>query len=241
MTDTNQINHPPDPRTRAGAPFIDKRTTPLGVLPRHLQLWVLIGIAVVMVGIMSLSGVRAPARASSSTAGASLAPTASAIDPNQQRIEEYQRRIQEQAQRLAAEQAQLQLTKEAVAHGASAAQAPNSSPSDSGPTTRSAAPVRPTRDELVRHVSDNVAFPKDRGVAAAPPAPAEAAPMPSWPPFVWPTTTPSITSTSAAGAAPTGAAPATPAASVTPPGPAAADVRTDALTGQRATHDLRYR
>ena len=116
------------------------------------------------------------------------------MDPNQQRIEEYQRRIQEQAQRLAAEQAQLQLTKEAVAQGASATGAPSGSiPPSRGPNTRSTAPVRPTRDELTLHVSDNVAFSKDRGVAAAPPAPAEAPPIPAWPPFVLPATTPSIT------------------------------------------------
>ena len=64
MTDTNQINHPPDPRTRAGAPFIDRRTTPLGVLPRHLQLWVLISIALVMVGIVLVSHSRPLAEAS---------------------------------------------------------------------------------------------------------------------------------------------------------------------------------
>ena len=63
----------------------------------------------VMVGILALSGPPAKPRAT-----AAPSPAAVAVDPNQQRIEEYQRRIQEQAQRLAAEQAQLQLTKEAL-------------------------------------------------------------------------------------------------------------------------------
>jgi hypothetical protein len=61
------------------------------VVPRHLQQWVLIGIALVMVGIMALSGSPVKSRA------VSPAPAALAVDPNQQRIEEYQRRIQEQA------------------------------------------------------------------------------------------------------------------------------------------------
>ena len=215
----------------------DHRPVPAGVMPRHLQQWLIIGVAVVMAGIMALSGPPTKPRTTTEPSAA-----ATVVDPNQQRIEEYQRRIQEQAQRLAAEQAQLQLTKEAVAQGASATSAPSGSiQPESGPNTRSTAPVRTTRDDLTLHVSDNVAFSKDRGVAAAPPAPAEAPPIPAWPPFVVPATTPSITTTSAAGAASTSAAPATPAASVAPPGPAAAAVRTDAVTGQPATHDPRYR
>ena len=215
----------------------DHRPVPAGVMPRHLQQWLIIGVAVVMAGIMALSGSPTKPR---TTTDSSAATTV--VDPNQQRIEEYQRRIQEQAQRLAAEQAQLQLTKEAVAQGASATGAPSgSSPPEGGPNTRSTAPVRTTRDDLTRHVSDNVAFSRDRGVAAAPPAPAEAPPIPAWPPFVVPATTPSITTTSAVGAPSTSAAPATPVASVALAGPAAAAVRTDAVTGQPATHDPRYR
>src|SRR5438309_397377 len=88
----------------------DRRTTPPGVVPRHLQQWAVVSVALVMVGIMALSGSPPTPRAT-----ATSVPAASAVDPNQQRIEEYQRRIQEQAQRLAAEQAQLQLAKDAAA------------------------------------------------------------------------------------------------------------------------------
>src|SRR4029077_7979071 len=135
----------------------DRRLLPPGVVPRHLQQWVLIGIALVMVSILAFSGPPAKPRA---TTALSAAPFA--VDPNQQRIEEYQRRIQEQAQRLAAEQAQLQLPKEAGAQGAKAARASTGGlPPESGPRTRSA-PVRTTRDDVASHVSDNVAFSKDR-------------------------------------------------------------------------------
>src|SRR5438876_9691513 len=131
----------------------DHRPVPAGVMPRHLQQWLIIGVAVVMAGIMALSGSPTKPRTTTEPSAA-----ATVVDPNQQRIEDYQRRIQEQAQRLAAEQAQLQLTKEAVAHGASAAEAPTSSlPPDSEPTTRSATPVRLTHDELALPVPDDLA------------------------------------------------------------------------------------
>ena len=113
---------PPRESSANPAPVTDWRRTPLGVVPRHLQQWVLVGVAVVMVGILALSGPPAKPRTT-----AASSPATMAVDPNQQRIEEYQRRIQEQAQRLAAEQAQLQLTKEAV----------GASPEARGPARRS--------------------------------------------------------------------------------------------------------
>src|SRR5688572_10281555 len=110
---------------------IDRRTIPLGVVPRHLQQWVLVGVALVMVGILVLSGSPTTPRPT-----AAPSPAALAIDPNQQRIEEYQRRIQEQAQRLAAEHAQLQLTKDAVTTSAEARPSlPPVIESDRPPTT----------------------------------------------------------------------------------------------------------
>jgi type IV secretory pathway VirB10-like protein len=154
------------------APVTDWRRTPLGVIPRHLQQWVLVGVALVMVGIMALSGPSAKPRTT-----AASSPTTLAVDPNQQRIEEYQRRIQEQAQRLAAEQAQLQLTKEAV--GAS----PEARPTGRGPRVLSDAP-RPTpsapsewatREERGR-VADNVAFSRSRGAVGAEPSATPTAP-----------------------------------------------------------------
>jgi type IV secretion system protein VirB10 len=89
---------------------MDYRSAPLGVLPRQLPRWLLLAIAVVMIGIMALSGMPARSRPASTAPAAA----ATAIDPNQQRIEDYQRRIQEQTQRLAAEQAALQAAKEAT-------------------------------------------------------------------------------------------------------------------------------
>lgn len=133
----------------------DRRQLPPGVVPRHLQQWVLIGTAVVMVGILALFGPPAKPRATATSSSAAVA-----VDPNQQRIEEYQRRIQEQAQRLAAEQAQLQLTKDAIAASpdGGVGPAPRFSPAESSaPPAASASPTRDARDDRARF-ADNVAF-----------------------------------------------------------------------------------
>ena len=144
----------------------DRRTTPAGVVPRHLQQWVLVGVALVMVGILALSG--SPTKPRATTAPS---PAALAVDPNHQRIEEYQRRIQEQAQRLAAEQAQLQLAKDAVT--TSTAGTPSSAApaaSDRRPAAGVATPDRAAREEHARF-ADNVAFSTPRATAASASAP----------------------------------------------------------------------
>lgn len=213
----------------------DHRPVPAGVMPRHLQQWLIIGVAVVMAGIMALSGSPTKPR---TTTGSSAATAV--VDPNQQRIEEYQQRIQEQAQRLAAEQAQLQLTKDAVAQGTNAASAPTGALSPgSAPSTRTTAPVRTMRDELTSHVSDNVAFFKDRRDTAAPRPPAEPQTTSTLPPFVWPVA-PTITAPSApAGPPAAAAAPVAPrAASAAPPVSA---VRGEAIPRQPVTEEPRYR
>jgi type IV secretory pathway VirB10-like protein len=151
----------------------DLRTTPAGVMPRYLQQWLLVGTAVVMVGIMALSGSRTKPRATEAPS-----PATSAVDPDQHRIEDYQRRIQDQAQRLAAEQAQLQLTKETVS--ASAGSGPSGTaraePERRSPTAGTP-PDRAARENRAR-VADNVAF-STPGAAFANAARAETAGMPS--------------------------------------------------------------
>jgi type IV secretion system protein VirB10 len=126
--------------------------TPAGVVPRHLQQWLLLGIAAVMVGIMALSGGPTKPHAS-----ATASPAAAAVDANQQRIEEYARRIQEQTQRLAAEQAQLDLTKEAVATGTAGGPTALARGATGRGTVPSASPDRAGREDHARF-ADNVAF-----------------------------------------------------------------------------------
>jgi type IV secretory pathway VirB10-like protein len=158
----SQERRPPEP-----GQVIDHRTTPPGVVPRHLQQWVLIGVALVMVAILSLSGAPTKPHTSSVTA-----PAALSFDPNQQRIEEYQRRIQEQAQRLAAEQAQLQLAKDTAALSSPPPITPGSRTDSehragASSTSSTTPPIdRANREERARF-ADNVAFSRPDGADGA--------------------------------------------------------------------------
>jgi type IV secretion system protein VirB10 len=146
----------------------DRRLLPPGVVPRHLQQWVLIGIALVMVGILAFSGPPAKPRATTAPSAAAVA-----VDPNQRRIEEYQRRIQEQAQRLAAEQAQLQLTKDALVGNSppTTGAAPRRSVAESSAPTASAPPGSDSHEDRARF-ADNVAFSRSAKSGAVEAAPA---------------------------------------------------------------------
>jgi len=113
----------------------DRRVKPSGVLPKNAQAWVLSGIALLMVAVISLSG-RNPSKERTST----LPPaTAGVMDPNAARIQEYQARIEEQARKLQLEQAQLAHTQQAFAPGPMTG-APYPSQPYSGPTAPAGIP-----------------------------------------------------------------------------------------------------
>jgi type IV secretory pathway VirB10-like protein len=195
----------PDPLTSssdrpASPPLVDRRQTPLGVMPRQLPRWLLLGIAGVMVGIMAITG--GPAKPRSLLTAPSAA--AAAVDPNQRRIEEYQQRIQDQAQRLAAEQAALQAAKEVavLAPDAPVGKAPgvNAPEINVRPAAapRAGAEVS-SRSENVRQeraqrdyrslFADNVAFSRDARASVA----ASSTPLsPMAPPVMAPATPPDI-------------------------------------------------
>lgn len=167
----------------------DHRTTPPGVIPRHLHQWVLVGTAIVMAAIMTISG---PSTRTRSTAAASSL-AAAAVDPNRQRIQDYERRIEEQTQRLATEQARVERAKQAAAtEGPSAA--PPAEASGAAPVQRSSSAGTPAdrsqREEHARF-ADNVAYSRPRDTSPTtlsqgpPVAPASAAPatMPSGGPY----------------------------------------------------------
>jgi type IV secretory pathway VirB10-like protein len=198
-----QTTPPPErPVAPAGPRMLDYRRAPLGVMPRQLQRWLLLGTAIVMAGIMALSG--GPARPRSTSTAPSVA---AAIDPNQQRIEEYQRRIQEQSLRLAAEQAQLHRVKDALGVALPPAGDEPPGPAATAPSSRPARTDTLRQERVQRDYrslfSDNVAFSRQDSPPAAPAAPATPA---------------------AASAAP--ATPAAPAAPATPATPATPDVPT---------------
>src|SRR4029077_1818813 len=101
----------PDPQEPASGEIRDRSVRPAGLLPKNTQTYVILGITVVMVGAIAFSGGGA---ASSKQAASAQPKTASVIDPNLARIQEYRNRIDEQARKLAAEQTQLEQTKQAL-------------------------------------------------------------------------------------------------------------------------------
>lgn len=92
-----------------GPPVEDRSIKPTGVLPKNMQTYVIIGIAVVMVGAIAFSGAGTPQK----SADPNAAKPQTAIDPNWARIQEYRNRIDEQARKLADEQAKLEQAKQA--------------------------------------------------------------------------------------------------------------------------------
>jgi type IV secretion system protein TrbI len=89
-------------------PATGSHARPAGVLPRHLQTWVVLGTAVVMTAIIALSGTSRP------TDRPPVSGAPQAIEANDARIQEYRRRIDEEARRLSAAQAELDLAKRSL-------------------------------------------------------------------------------------------------------------------------------
>ena len=88
-------------------PIQEKTTTPPGLLPKHVQSWLILGLAVLMVVIMWLTGGKK--QASLPKANASTIQTPLPLEVNETKITDLQNRIQElQRQQLAAQSALVQ-------------------------------------------------------------------------------------------------------------------------------------
>ena len=111
----NQPNQP--------ANVLEKTQKPLGLLPKNVQSWLLIGLAFLMVAIMWLTGGKkppTPAKATSSAAS-SQAP----LEVNETKIADLQNRIEElQRQQLVAQSALAQQTRVLGAAGPQDSQQP---------------------------------------------------------------------------------------------------------------------
>src|SRR4051812_43288619 len=91
-------------------PIKDKAPKPPGLLPKNVQSWVIVGIALLMIVIMWLTGGKKPQVATKSSTS-SLQPPAP-VEVNETKIAELQNRIQElQKQQLAAQSALAQQTR----------------------------------------------------------------------------------------------------------------------------------
>lgn len=69
-------------------PVTDRRVSPKGVLPRHAQMWLMVAVAVGILGIIALTGHSEP-----EVGAASVTPPAAAIAPNTDRVRDYSDRL----------------------------------------------------------------------------------------------------------------------------------------------------
>src|SRR5947208_5299248 len=87
-------------------PIQEKAPKPAGLLPKHVQSWVILGLAVLMVVIMWLTGGKKPQTAAKSSAPTLQRPP---VEVNETKIADLQNRIQElQREQLAAQNALAQ-------------------------------------------------------------------------------------------------------------------------------------
>jgi type IV secretion system protein TrbI len=107
------------PSGHAAPSVVDRVPKPAGLLPRHTQTLVLVGLATVIVVVIALTG-----QPPSPAPKAQAAPPPLSVEASQARIQEYRERVDEQAKRLAAEQVELAVAKRSLAETA-----PNARPS----------------------------------------------------------------------------------------------------------------
>ena len=87
-------------------PIQEKAPKPAGLLPKHVQSWLILGLAVLMVVIMWLTGGKKPQTAAKTSTPTLQTPP---VEVNETKIAELQNRIQElQREQLAAQSALAQ-------------------------------------------------------------------------------------------------------------------------------------
>jgi type IV secretion system protein VirB10 len=93
MTEQNKLSVDSPVGSTAAQPIQDKAPKPPGLMPKNIQAWVMLGLAVLMVVIMWLTGgKKAP---TSPKSGTSTAPTPAPLEVNQAKIADLQNRILE--------------------------------------------------------------------------------------------------------------------------------------------------
>ena len=147
-------------------PITENAPKPPGLLPKHVQSWLLVTIAVGMVLIMWLTGGKKPP--TTPKTGAALAPVPAPVEINETKIAELQSRIQElQREQLVAQSALAQQNRllGAAPQDSAATQLPN----PNGATERAEDPIqaeRKRRDYLSLFAS-NVAVTYRKNLSSA--------------------------------------------------------------------------
>lgn len=116
-------------------PILNKTPKPPGLLPKHVQSWLIVGLAVLMVFIMWLTGGKKPPI--TAKPGANLGASALLADVNEGKITELQSRIQElQREQLVAQNAltqQSRILATAAAEGSSTSNGPGTNSTERAP------------------------------------------------------------------------------------------------------------
>jgi hypothetical protein len=93
MTEQNKLSADSPVGSTAAQPIQDKAPKPPGLMPKNIQAWAMLGLAVLMVIIMWLTGgKKAP---TSPKSGTSTSPTPVPLEVNQTKIADLQNRILE--------------------------------------------------------------------------------------------------------------------------------------------------
>src|SRR3984957_7421367 len=167
---TESLNSP------ATQPIQDKAPKPPGLMPKNVQTWAMLGLAVLMVSIMWLTGGKKPQTLPRS--GASAVQTPAPLEVNEGKIAELQNRIQE----LQREQ-QVALNQQNKFFGAIQSESQNAAPAQVAATRQppQATPADPIQDERKKRAyvslfSSNVALSYRKDLAQPELAPGTASP-----------------------------------------------------------------
>ena len=158
-------------------PIKDKAPKPPGLLPKNVQSWVIIGIALLMVVIMWLTGGKKPQATGKAAAPTVLTPAP--VEVNETKIADLQSRIQDlQKQQLAAQNALAQQTRLLGSLPQEQSQAqPNAGPSSVPPATaEDAIKAERRKREYLSLFASNLALSYRKNASSAGTSPTESAP-----------------------------------------------------------------
>jgi type IV secretory pathway VirB10-like protein len=161
----NELNQP--------AQVQDKAPKPQGLLPKNVQSWLLIGLALLMVAIMWLTGGKKPQTPAKAASPATLVQAP--LEVNETKIAEMQNRIQDlQRQQLVAQSALAQQTRLLGAAPQDSQESQQQSASGNPPDQRAEDPIQAERKRraYVSLFASNVALTYRKTPPAPPTAPA---------------------------------------------------------------------